>query len=268
MKKIIIVIIILLILAGGGFFAYKKFFSAKKVKEESRAIIKKRPQINLLEIAKRPYVTLYCREDGKEMSFTIDQLKNRETKVDYELEYQTGTLLQSGGGTIDLETETTPVERKILLGSCSAGGKCSYDENITGGSLTLYFEGKENYGLKGEFTLNKMSEAEGVFNSRDVKTSLDVGKNGLAANAIVIVFNPLGLPGEIDGQIIGGPTGFFTLSSVKLLKAVLTFKSHEDLTNVKIFGWIDDKWQEFETEIGQGLAKTSIDTLGTFVLVK
>lgn len=267
MKKVLIVLSVLIVLIGGGFFAYQKFFQKEKVGESKKVITKKKPQINLLELEKRPFVILLPRVDGHELFITIDSLKMGEEKVEYALEYQTGTMLQAGTGRINFEEEPTPVTKKILLGSCSKG-KCKYDEDVSGGSLTLYFEGKEDYGVKGEFTLNKMSEKEGVFSSKDKKISLDVGKTGLASGTFVVVFDTIGLPEEIDNKVLAGPIGFFTASKQSIKKADLTFKEIEqDLSGAKILGWNGKEWQEYEVEIDDDSASARIDQLGTFVLV-
>ena len=162
MKKILIFLIIFALLGAGGFFAYQKFFPKEEAEETKKVITKKKPQINLLELEKRPFVTLLPRVDGHELFVTIDGLKMEEDKVEYVLEYQTGTMLQAGTGRINFEEEPTPVTKKILLGSCSKG-KCKYDDDVSGGSLTLYFEGLEDYGIKGEFTISKMSDKDGIF---------------------------------------------------------------------------------------------------------
>lgn len=267
MKKIIIFIIIFLTLASLGFLSYKLFFK-KKTPEPVRAVISKRQElVNQLALEKRPYVTITPREDGKEISMTIFGLKNSEEKAEYELEYQAGTMIQSAVGKINFLEEKPPVTKKLLLGSCSAGGKCSYDKDVSGGSLALYFDGAESYGLRGDFTYNKMSEKVGLFSSRDVKVSLDIGSKGLAKDAFLIVASTMGLPGEVSGKVLIGPVGFFTSSNPNLSQAALTFKSHEDLSQAKIMGWTGSSWKEYAGKVGEGDISTSVDQLSTFILV-
>ena len=267
MKKILVIFIILAILTGGGFFAYQKFFQKEKAEETKKVITKKKPQINLLELEKRPFVILLPRIDGHELFVTIDGLKMGEDSVEYELEYQAGTMLQGAFGRIDFQEEPVPVTKKLLLGSCSKG-KCKYDEDVSGGSLTLYFEGKEDYGVKGEFTLNKMSEKKGVFSSKDEKISLDVGKTGLASGTFVVVLDTIGLPEEINTKVLAGPIGFFTASEQSIKKATLTFKEiKEDITDAKILCWNEKEWQEYEVETEGEEASAQIGQLGTFILV-
>jgi hypothetical protein len=265
MKKFIVILIILT-LVGAGYFGYKKFFAKKE--EKSKVVTsKKRNPVNILDLEKRPYVTLIPREDGHEVAMSIANLHYGEDRVEYELEYQAGTLLQGAGGRIDFNEEAPPVTKNLLFGSCSKG-KCKYDEDVSGGSLTLHFEGKEDYSLKGEFTLGKMADKEGVFQSRDVKVSLDVGEEGLDDDVFVMVASTMGLPGEVEGEVIAGPVGFFTADRVSIEEATLTFKGIDKEGDLKVLGWDDADWQKYEVELEDNTATSEIDQLTTFVLVK
>ncbi len=273
MKKILLIVVIFIILGVGGFFVYKKVISRPK-DEARKTITSKKPEVNLLEREKRPYVTLIPRADGREVSMTINDLKNQEELVEYELEYQAGSMLQGAGGRIDFSEEPAPVTKKLLFGSCSKG-KCKYDEDVSGGSLTLYFTGQEEYGLKTEFTLNKMEDKKGVFTSRDVKTSLDVGEKGLDNDVFVIVASTMGLPAspaggpsEVGGEVVAGPIGFFTAEKQTIKKATLTFKGIKAEGNLKVLGWDGSNWQEYETKLEDNTATAQVDQLATFVLVK
>ena len=275
MKKttLITLIIIILILLGfiGGGFAYLKFGKKPAGKpEQGERVVTQVEKINDLELEKRPYVSLVPREDGKELFLTISNLKLREAKVEYELEYQAGTMIQGVFGRIDFGEETPPVTKKLLLGSCSKG-KCKYDEDVTGGTLTLRFSGGErDYVLREDFTLNLMSEKEGLFTSRNTKVSLDVGSQGLSASTYVVVMLTFGLPKEVKGELIAGPIGFFTTQQIPLRKEVtLTFKEVEEAEGVKAYGLVKDEWQEFEeVEVEDNSISVSVDQLTTFVLIK
>lgn len=265
MKKIIIVILVLL-LAGGGFFTYRTI-SAKKQTEQKKVVTsKKRNPVNILDLDKRPYITLVPRVDGHEVSMTIDNLHYKEDMVEYELEYQAGTMLQGAGGRIDFSVESAPITKKLLFGSCSKG-KCKYDDNVSAGSLTLYFEGKEDYSLKGEFTIAIAKENEGIFQSRDVKVSLDTGAS-LEDNTFVITASTMGLPQEVEGEVLAGPIGFFTANKQTIKKATLTFKGISETENLKVLGWDGIEWQEYGAEIEENTVVAEVNQLTTFVLVK
>jgi hypothetical protein len=267
MKKLVVIVLII-ILAAGGYFGYTKFLKKEKPEEEKRKVItKQRPAVNIIDIEKRPYVTLVPREDGNEVGLSIIDLKGREKLVEYELEYQAGSLLQGAGGRIDLAEEPLPVTKNLLFGSCSKG-KCKYDEDVSGGSLALYFENGEDYGVKGDFTIKQMSEAEGVFRSRDVKAELDVGEDGLGNSVFIIVASTIGLPEKVDGDVIEGPVGFFTAGIEKIDDATLTFKTSKDIDSPLILAWDGSEWIEYEAEKEDGGYLTTVDMLATFVLVK
>lgn len=266
MKKVLIGLVILAVLGGGGFFIYKKVVSKPKV-EVKKTLKTKKPAINLLELEKRPYVTLVPRVDGHEVTMTIDKIKLDETEVEYELEYQAGNMLQGAGGRIDFDLEEPPVSKNLLFGSCSKG-KCKYDDDVFSGSLTLYFDGQEVYGLKSEFTLGKMADEAGVFSSNDVKVSLDVGQNGLDGNTFVIVASTMGLPAEVEGKVLAGPIGFFTAKKETVKEATLTFKGIKEDGDLKVLGWDGSNWQEYEAVVEGETVSAEVDQLATFILVK
>jgi len=265
MKKIFIIILIV-ILAVAGYFGYSKFFKKEEAEEERKVITKQRPAVNIIDLEKRPYVTLTPRSDGHEVTLTVVDLKGKESKVEYELEYQAGSLLQGAGGRIDFSEEAVPVSKNLLFGSCSKG-KCKYDEDVSGGSLALYFENGEDYGVKGDFTIEQMSEAEGVFRSRDVKTELDVGENGLTDGVFVICVATMGLPSEVNGEVVEGPVGFFSSGNESIDEGELLFKTNEEIDSPLILGWNGDEWMEFDAEKVDSGYLTTVDMLGTFVLI-
>ncbi|PIS09161.1 hypothetical protein COT75_02780 [Candidatus Beckwithbacteria bacterium CG10_big_fil_rev_8_21_14_0_10_34_10] len=266
MKKIIIIILSVILLGTAGFFGYKTIKNKKKTEETKQVVTKKRQEVNLLELTKRPYITLIPRTDGRELFLNIENLKLKEELVEYELEYQAGTMIQGAFGRIDFLEEKPPVRKGLLLGSCSKG-KCRYDEDVTGGSLTLYFEGSEDYSLKGEFTIGTMLEKKGIFSSRDAKVTLEIEKGDLSESTFLVVSSTMGLPKEVKGEVVSGPIGFFTASKTNLTKSKLTFKTDKDLENPMILGWDGTEWQEYEVEkVTEGYS-TLINNLTTFVLV-
>jgi len=238
----------------------------KKTVETNQNYQKKTEQINKLAIKDRPFVTLTPRVDGKEVTLEIDNVKNA-TKVDYELEYQTKDMIQGAFGNIDFNKEPTPVSKNILFGSCSKG-VCKYDEGVSGGSLTLRFEGgTETYVLKSDFNLQNMFDRQGVFASKDVKATLDVGKSGLPPATYLIISSTMGLPKEVEGEIIAGPYAFLAATS-PTLKATLTVKSSADLTGAKLMFWTGKAWTELKSTIVDGSISAPVTNLGVFVVTK
>lgn len=244
------------------------FWPAKNKKTDSstQTTTRKVEQINKLTIKDRPYVTLTPRADGKEVTLEINLVKDA-SEAEYELEYTAGSMIQGVFGTLDFKKDGLPLSKDLLFGSCSKG-KCRYDENVSGGSLTIRFDGgDEPYTLKSDFNLQKMADREGVFTSKDIKASLDVGTS-LSSSAYVVVQGTMGLPTDLEGEVLAGPYAFIAATSPTLKSAELTIKSKDDLTDAKLMFWDSKTWWELEAKVGDSQISAPVTSLGTFVLVK
>lgn len=243
------------------------FWPSKKNRTATPEATKKMEEINKIALADRPYVTLTPRADGKEVSMTIDRVA-KATSVEYEMEYQAESLIQGVFGTIDFTQETAPVSKNLLFGSCSKG-KCRYDEGISGGSLTLRFDGgKEPFALKSGFNLQRQFDREGKFISQDSKAGLDVGRSGLPANTFVLIAGTMGLPTAVDGEVLAGPYSFLAATSPTLKNATLSIQSKDDLTGARLMWWDGKSLTELKAETGDGKISASVTALGTFLVVK
>jgi len=90
-----------------------------------------------------PKVSLTTRPDGHELTMTIANIPTEVTKLEYEVLYKAvdgKTEIEKGLGDTVNEI-TSPIERKLLLGtaSCTNGCKYRYDEGITGGSIKITY---------------------------------------------------------------------------------------------------------------------------------
>lgn len=261
MTKILLLILILFFLTG----CTKKPVpsSTPKVNEP----------INTIDIKNRPYVTLSPTVGGKhpagqEVTLTIHNVTLGATSVEYELEYQAGTLLQGAFGTIDLTKEPPPVSKDLLFGSCSTGGKCAYHKDVSGGTLTLRFKGgSQNFNLKSEWNLQTMSDRQGKFSSRDGKFQLEVGKTGLPNNTFLVMIQTMGLPKSVSGEILAGPYGIFTNNQKLSGMAQLTMRLNQDVTSTKLLGWDGQAWKEYKSTLADKTLTATIDKLTTFVVV-
>jgi hypothetical protein len=262
MTRILLLILILLSLTG----CTKKPLpsSAPKTNEP----------VNTVDIKDRPYVTLAPTVGGRhplgqEVTLTIHTVTLGATSVEYELEYQAGTLLQGTFGTIDLTKDKPPVSKDLLFGSCSTGGKCAYHKDVSGGSLTLRFKGgSQNFNLKSEWNLQTMSDRQGKFSSRDGKFQLEVGKTGLLNNTFLVMIQTMGLPRPPagGGEILAGPYGIFT-NNVKLSgTAQLTLRLNQDASSAKLLGWDGQAWKEYKASLTDKTLTATIDKLTTFIV--
>lgn len=262
MTKILLLILILLSLTG----------CAKKPVPSSPPKTSNQP-INTVDIADRPYVTLAPtiggrHPAGQEITLTLHNVTLGATSVEYELEYQAGTLLQGAFGTIDLTKELPPVSKDLLFGSCSTGGKCAYHKDVSGGTLTLRFKGgSQNFNLKSEWNLQTMSDRQGKFSSRDGKFQIDTGKSGLSAGALVVMIQTMGLPKSVSGDILAGPYAIFTNNQKLSGTAQLTLRLNQDVTSAKLLGWDGQAWKEYKATLADKTLTASIDKLTTFVVV-
>ncbi len=235
---------------------------------EEKAKGKTTEPVNEIPVKERPFVTITPRADGREVSLSVGKLDQAKS-VDYELEYQAGTLLQGAFCKIDFTTEQPPVVRKILLGSCSAGGKCSYHENVNGGTLLLRYKNGKTTVLKAEWNFQVAGKQKGHFNSRDAKFSFDTGEKDLPAQTYVVVTQTMGLPGPVEGEIVGGPYTVILPQGISLpstKKYALSLRVATE-QNAKLLAWFEGKWAPLETTQEEKVLKAQVNKAATFIAV-
>lgn len=259
-----ILLLVVIAIIAGVFIFKRKDKSQLETKEKPKII----EPVNQIPIKDRPFSNIYPRSDGKEVTLIVNEYPGA-TSVEYELEYQAGTLLQGAFGKIDFAKETAPIERNILLGSCSAGGKCSYHENVNGGTLTLRYINGESTKLKSEWNFQLMSKQEGTFTSRDAKFTFNVGSRGFSPGTYVVVAQTMGLPGEVEGEILAGPYNVSLPKGVSLRgkEATLTMRLSLEEENVKILGWTQDGWFEYDVDVDGKIASATVDQATTFIAI-
>lgn len=277
MKKILPIILMTVAVIGLIFVLKRKPTEPEPVKEEKKPTVQ---EFNTLAVKDRPYVALVPSASGGEVFLSVD--RSGDALLEYEIEYQAvnqegGTLLQGGGGRLELASLTQPTKPKEFCFCSESKGKKKYDTGVTGGTLTLRFSGgdKGDYSLKGNFTIGNIKDKEGVLASSDSKATLTMGdKEKIADTAVVVVSETFGLPDTIEGEILEGPYGFFTADGVNtaLTDSTLTFQSKKDLTGAKIMGWdeTEQKWLKVDANITQDGENITlaIDRLGVYVLIK
>ena len=266
MPKKILIIILIVVAAIGGFFLLK---GRSKAPEPNKKITE---AVNLVQVSDRPYVTLSPASGkhpaGTEVEITIHNTTLGSTEADYELEYQAGSLLQGAFGSADFAIDPPPVSKTILLGTCSAGGKCDYNKDVVGGTLLLRLEGGEQtFAVKGEWTYQLMSEREGEFSSRDSKFRVDIGTSGLPSSAYVIVMETMGLPEEVEGEILAGPYHIAAASKPSFKSAELTVRLSEPTESAQLLGWTGSKWEEIDSDLAEKTLTAQIESFTTFVIV-
>lgn len=255
-KWLIIIGIVLLILLLAVVFIW---WRGKKAKEAELPL--PTPEGVLIEttLEERPYVTLTPRTDGREFTLDITRIKNTKT-IEYELVYLTHGLSRGVIGTIDLKGETA-ISRKLLLGTCSRG-VCKYDEDVTEGTLTLRFRGSE--GVRKFVADFHLQQGGGELTSIDGNLKLE-GK--LSSGTFYLTMSTVGLPEELEGKVIGGPYGVFTVGNKLVKNGEVTLVLSEETTSVELYAWAGRAWEEIEdVEIDDKVVSAEVDSLATFIV--
>jgi len=264
MNKKVIIIVALLLVAGIGVFAVNKFFFSKKDVAQETGTKKKKiaPPVNTINVEDRAYVKIIPNSNGRNLTLSMEDVKKQAESVDYELEYQAGSLLQGAFGQIELSA--IPARKDILLGSCSAGGACTYHEDVQGGSLLLNFDGDEDYGLKSDWKFIDNKAKETAFSSRDAKFQIE--SKDLKTVRYLVIYNSPGFAKGLVGQVV---SEIYNLAGSSDLdgQATLTIRMTEE-TAGKIMGYDGSKWQEFKTTVAGKEATATVELMESYVVVK
>lgn len=263
-KKLISIIgvVAILILVIGGLYALGKMSSkSKETPVEETKKKRSRAQENIISVEERPYVVIKPQLNGRNVVLEVVSLKKEATSAEYELEYQAGSLLQGAFGSFELAS--LPATEDVLLGSCSAGGACTYHEDVRGGSLLLDFQGGDNYVLKQDWKYIINSDRETAHSSRDAKFQID-GTN-LGKQSYIIIYNTPGAPEGLEGSIASDPYSLQTSSALSGT-AELTMRANQE-GNLAIMGYDGEAWHEFETSVDGKSATAEVDLMEAYVVV-
>jgi hypothetical protein len=242
-KKQLMIIgaVILLLLVVGGGFTYWKMSSKKATTAVDPKSTKKRivEPVNVIPVDKRPVVYITPNPDGRNIEIVVESVKKEATKAEFELEYFTENLVQGAQGEIELGT--LPALKKWLLGSCSAGGACSYHTNVTGGSLKTRFVGPENYALKHDWRYEENKTKADTFASKDSK--FQITAKDFTKVSVAVVTNSPGYPEGLKGTPVSDPYAFHPATAVSGT-AKVTIRATEEAT--AIMAWDGKTWQELK----------------------
>ena len=263
-KTLIIVISLFLIIAAAiTFFLIR---ANRNNKDEDNGVVKQRisSKVNVIPVSERPFIQLAPTADGRHVVLNIIELKKAANNLSYEMEYQTGSMLQGFQGVLELDS--LPVSDRKLFGSQSAGGAITYHEDIKGGTLLAEFIGAEDYAVKSSWRYFTNSDRETEFSSQDTKFS--ISNDSLTTYSYLIVFNSPGYPAELEAEII---SDIYTVSAEKSLKTLssefqVSFNTKEEA--VQIMGFDGEEWQKIDTQLEDGLASGSAAFMEAYLLVK
>jgi len=208
-KKIAIVVsVIILIVAFLLIFVFNKKTTPTQTTDTTTGT---KLLINELALAERPFTIVVPHATNKVFTFVaINADKAKSASLD--LEYQSGDLLKGARATLESPI-SNPYIKAIILGSCSTGGKCSFDQDLKSGTLKfrLNFEGQNvTHILKGDFAF-----ITGQNNLPDGKVIFTPSKATSKDNLIIL--NSFGLPKAVDKEIILYPIVISSVSSKNIV---------------------------------------------------
>ncbi len=274
--------------------------SEPEVEQETRARRLNEP-VNEIPVLERLHVNIEPLADGNHLNITIHQLNKDADQVEYEIEYQAGTMLQGAMG--ELEIKELPLSEEIFLGSCSAGGACTYHEDISSGNLFLKFIGEDNYALKTNWRYFDNAAKETKIASSDAKFQLE--SDHLASTRYLVVHHSPGIPegleellenelgsqlqeAEIEAEVetraeanakTEAETGSsslelisdpYTVSSSSSLSGTgqVLIRLSEDSKTAKIAGFDGTSWTLFDTNLDGKEVRAEVKLMKLYVVIK
>lgn len=140
MKKILFIAVpILVVLIIAGVIVKNSLFSQVAVVDviPTQAVVFPTVTSDVL-------VNLTAKNGNRAVKLVISGIPTGTETIEYEMKYTTGSgLIHGFNGTIKLTQDQKKVERDDLtIGSCSSGGKCTYDEGVTSIDVVLKFNAK------------------------------------------------------------------------------------------------------------------------------
>ena len=265
-KLFIIVPIVAVILIGTIVFFVNK--NKKAAAPTPAANTKKKVQspVNVIPVAERPYLSLEPSSDGHYITISVHEVKKTASQLEYEMEYQTGSMLQGFGGLF--KVDKLPYSEKKLFGSQSAGGAITYHEDIKGGNFLAQFTGaavSDSYAVKSAWRYFTNSDKDSEFASQDNKFSI---KNAdLSKYSYIIIYNSPGYPEGLKGDLLSDPYVVTAEKSLKTLSSnfEVTIRASED---GQMMGYDGSKWHKMDSTYSDGIVKASGAFMDVYVLVK
>jgi len=236
MRKILPFLLIIPVLLFSALF----FFS--RIKKDSTDVVdESKLLINKLDYSRRPLFLLTEHSTGKLLTLYLDQTDQLESAT-IDLEYLSGDLLKGARSSIP-SFGSKPFSQAFLLGSCSAGGKCSFDKDLVSGSSNLRLslkKEKTQHILKGGFVFvdsNEVTTTDGRFTYTPTTTA-----------GYQLLVDTLGLPAGLDSDPYLYPLAITSTSSKISGDMVVKAKN---ITSVMIYDGEEYQSIDFESEDDQ-----------------
>ncbi len=227
-----------------GVFLFTKKASPPQTVEDARPDL----PINTLPLSERPFVTLSPDSTGRSLSIAVSGAP-QEGSMEYELIYNASGKQEGALGSIFLGSEKQPIVKSILLGSKSGGGKVTYHEGVTGGSMTLTYATTR---LKESWNYLHFDPADPTISSTDARFSVTLTKTALKKDAVVITMKTFGYPKTglpAEALAKAGPYGYFTQTPIKGTAQISLKLPAGQHVNPTIYGWDGKTWSKLATKL-------------------
>ncbi len=261
-KPLVATIVGLLLAIITGFLVFNK-----KDKVANEQIVEEELDlpINTIPQSERPFITLSPDESGRSLDLYVSGAPT-EGELEYELVYQTVEVQEGVFGRLDLENEKQPVIKSLLLGSKSAGGKVTYHEGVSGGTVTVTYGTTR---LKESFSYLKFDPADPTLLSTDgrfvvtlPKTALKEGTRALTMKTFG--YTKVGLPE--NAKVLAGPYTIAYAVEPKSVTSVEIKLPAGEHTSPAIYGWDGKTWIKLVTKLEKESVTTSNSSLAYLVL--
>lgn len=223
--------------------------------------------INTIPLEERPFITLSPDSTGRSLDLYVSGAP-KEGELEYELVYQTVEVQEGVFGRLDLENEKQPIVKSLLLGSKSAGGKVTYHEGVSGGTVTVTYG---NTRLKESFSYLKFDPADPTLLSTDGRFVATLTKTALKADTRVLTmktfgYQKVGLPANV--KILAGPYHIAYATAPKGEIGIEIKLPAGEHSNPTIYGWDGKTWTKLVSKLGtDSLTTTTPGSSTAFVVV-
>lgn len=176
-----------------------------------------RQLINALPVRERPFLVVFPHTTGKLLTIYLDRVDGKYQQSSVDLEYLSGNALKGGRTTIDFP-KALPYAQAFLLGSCSSGGKCSFDTDLISGTIKNKLD-------DGSDVLNVL-KSDFVFVVKGEVTTTDGRVTYAPVSAKQkdqILLDTQGLPKAVEGELAYAPIAISAVSGAKVA-GKLTFR--------------------------------------------
>lgn len=260
MKKSLVVLIVLVLL-GLGLFALKR----SKNPAVKPAVTTEEPElpVNTIPLEERPFITLSPDESGRNLIMSVSGAPTIGD-LEYELVYNAADKQEGVFGRLDLNLEKQPIKKTLLLGSKSGGGKVTYHEGVTGGSMTATYGSTK---LKEQWNFLHFDPSDPEVSSTDVRFGATLPKTALKKGQVVIVMKSFGLPGPVTNKVVAGPYALLTPTPLKGEVLVELKLPAGEYNNPQILAFDGKSWLPLKTTVSGETLTTTAENAMVFVAV-